>query len=243
MIRVGTSGWNYRHWRDRFYPQQLPPKDWLTYYARHLGCVEINNSFYRLPSVELLQRWAEATPANFVFAVKAWQLITHRHKLHHADTVLKRFLDNLHGLGSKLGPILFQLPPRWHCNAERLAGFLSQLPYHHRYTFEFRDRSWLNNEIYELLRRHNAAFCVYQLGDLTTPFIVTADFTYIRLHGPNGPYCGSYDKPALQQWARNLAEQAGQGRDCYLFFDNDEQAYAVDNAMTFCHLLAQRGES
>jgi len=231
MILVGTSGWNYPHWRERFYPPGLPTKDWLAYYARRLRCVEINNSFYRLPEVESVRRWSAATPTDFIFSVKVWQAITHRKKLKDGKPLIEKFLASIEALGTKLGPVLFQLPPRWHCNLDRLAAFLDVLPERHRYVFELRDPSWHNESVYELLRQHNCAFCIYQLGGFTTPIIITADFAYVRLHGPDGPYQGSYDIEALKGWARNLMKQSDSGFDCYLFFDNDQNGFALDNAL------------
>ena len=163
-IHIGTSGWHYRHRQERFYPAELAPSAWLTYYAREFNCVELNNSFYRLPAETTLRAWVEQTPADFLFAVKASRLITHRSKLHECDALLQTFLHRIRGLGSKLSPILLQLPPRWHVNPERLRAFLPHLPAEQRFAIEFRDPSWHTPEIYDLLRTYQVAFCQFDLG-------------------------------------------------------------------------------
>ncbi|HFD92391.1 MAG TPA: DUF72 domain-containing protein [Gammaproteobacteria bacterium] len=230
-IRIGTSGWHYPHWKQRFYPGDLPATGWLPYYARYLRCVEINNTFYHLPQENTIEKWRNLTPADFVFAVKAPQTITHRRKLKQCTPLVEEFLERLSPLEDKLEIILFQLPPRWHCNTARLGTFLRNLPPGRRYAFEFRDPTWHDEAVYALLREANAAFCLYELGDLTTPLIMTADFVYVRLHGPAGPYAGSYTPTALRRWAQHLRRWQGEGKDCWLFFDNDQNAYAVKNAL------------
>jgi len=229
-LHIGTSGWHYAHWRGVYYPQDLPPEAWLSYYAREFRSVELNNSFYRLPSRKSVNSWVAATPEGFVFAVKASRTITHLKKLRHCEEPLARFLDVASGLGSRLGPVLFQLPPRWHVNPQRLAEFLELLPDRFRYVFEFRDPSWFCAEIYALLLRHGCAFCQFQWGELVSPEWVTADFSYVRLHGPAGAYAGSYSPQALRDWARKVVDWLGDGKEVFIFFDNDEQAYAVNNA-------------
>jgi len=236
-IHIGTSGWHYRHWRQRFYPAELAPSAWLAYYAREFNGVELNNSFYRLPAETTIRQWVEQTPADFLFAVKASRLITHRRKLHDCDEIMQTFLNRLRGFGDKLGPILFQLPPRWRVNPERLQAFLQHLPAEHRFTFEFRDPSWHRPEIYDLLSSYQVAFCQFDLGGFQSPAAMTADMVYIRLHGPEAVYTGSYSGQILQTWARRLLTWRAEGKDIYLFFDNDQSACAVSNARTlreFC---------
>ncbi len=230
-IHIGTSGWHYPHWKKLFYPEDVPKKDWLHFYADRLDCVEINNTFYKLPGADTFSNWSEQTPDGFIFAVKASRTITHRKKLSNCQDAIDTFFEVVDGLGNKLGPVLFQLPPRWHCNTRRLNEFLTLLPEHHRYTFEFRDPSWHNEETYSVLRYFNAAFCTFELGDMNTPQVCTADFNYIRLHGPEGPYTGNYSSRRLRRWAEKLSGWQAQGQDVYLFFDNDESAYAVKNAL------------
>lgn len=238
-VWIGTSGWHYPHWRGSFYPHALRKSDWLGYYAERFDSVEINNSFYRLPTVETFQDWAAQTPEAFRFAVKAPRTITHRKKLKHCEDMLGEFTSRLAALGPRCGPLLFQLPPRWHCNLERLAGFLHRLPQAHRCAFEFRDPSWHNEAVYALLRDHNAAFCAYHLDGFLSPLAPTADFVYVRLHGPGGPYQGSYHTRTLRRWAGHIHSWRRQHREVYLFFDNDEAGYAARNAQRLRQLLTE----
>lgn len=233
---IGTSGWHYPHWRGFFYPENLPTTRWLEYYARIFDTVEINRSFYRLPTEDAVRAWRTGTPREFVFAVKASRYLTHMKKLTDPRPHLATFLKSIRGLGAKRGPLLFQLPPHWHCDVGRLAAFLKALPRSVECAFEMRDPSWHVAEVYTLLERHNAAFCVYDLAGFTAPPVVTADFAYVRLHGPAYAYGGSYTRRALSTWARRIRSWTGL-RDVYVYFDNDEAAYAVDNARTLRGIL------
>ena len=168
-VQVGTSGFHYKHWRNRFYPQDLPSSKWLDYYCRHFGSVEINNSFYRLPEAKTLQTWRETTPEQFVFAVKGSRFLTHMKKLKDPEPGIERFFERIFTLEPKLGPVLFQLPPFWEKNAERLEVFLRALPQGLRYSFEFRNPTWHVPEIYGILHAHNAAFCPFDLGGFQSP--------------------------------------------------------------------------
>ena len=231
QIYLGTSGWSYDHWREAFYPENLPTERMLAYYAQHFHTAEINNSFYQLPAKNTLKHWFEATPEDFLFTVKASRYITHMKKLKEPQKSVGAFLRRIRSLGNKLGPVLFQLPPRWHFNKERLAAFLAALSREFRYAFEFRDHSWLNQDTYDLLSRYDAAFCIYELDGFVSPRPITSDLVYVRLHGPEGPYQGSYDARSLSGWASALATWAAQGCDVYCYFDNDERGYAAQNAM------------
>jgi uncharacterized protein YecE (DUF72 family) len=228
---IGTSGWSYPHWKGPFYPADLPDSKLLDYYCQHFSSVEINNSFYHLPSEHALEQWRDTTPADFLFAAKASRYITHMKKLKDPQQSLATFIERIDILGNKLGPILYQLPPRWHCNPERLSAFLHALDETHRHAFEFRDESWINEDIVQILEQHNAAFCIYELAGYRSPLHVTADFVYIRLHGPEGAYQGSYDGRTLAAWARRIEKWCDQGIDVYCYFDNDEAGYAVENAL------------
>jgi uncharacterized protein YecE (DUF72 family) len=179
-------------------------------------------------------------PEGFVFAAKASRYITHMKKLKDPDAGLGRFLPRMDLLEDRLGPILFQLPPRWHCNIERLEAFLTALDREHRYAFELRDQSWINDQVLDLLAEHKAAFCIYELDGFVSPQPITADFVYLRLHGPDGPYRGDYDEQALGRWADRIAGWLDQGRTVYCYFDNDEAGYAAGNALTLRRLLDQR---
>ena len=216
-IQVGTSGWSYDHWKGPFYPEHLPAGKALDYYAQRFGCVEINSSFYRLPEITTLQHWYACTPDDFVFTAKASRYITHMKKLREPEHNVPALLDRISLLGDKLGPILFQLPPNWRFNAARLQAFLDSLDSDYRYAFEFRDHSWLNAETTALLEQHNAAFCIYELEGFRTPDVITADFIYVRLHGPDGAYQGSYTHQALSRRAEQFLAWAEHGQDGLLF--------------------------
>lgn len=230
-IHIGTSGWHYPHWVGPFYLQHTPSQDFLAYYTQHFQTVEINNTFYHLPAHETIADWHDKTPRDFLFACKASRFITHMKKLKDPEQSIQRFFESIDVLGSKLGPILFQLPPRWKVNVERLDMFLRALPIRHRYAFEFRDESWFLPAIDEVLAKHNAAFCLYQLAGRNSPEKVTADFVYIRLHGPNGPYQGQYDIRMLRTWAKKCLNWSETGQDVYCYFDNDQHGYAAQDAM------------
>lgn len=230
-IHIGTSGWHYEHWVGTFYPQDISKEGFLSYYANHFHTVEINNSFYHLPQKKTFELWRDTVPSGFIFAVKASRFITHMKKLSEPERTLSVFMERTGGLQEKLGPILFQLPPYWKRNVERLESFLSALPIGYRYTFEFRDPSWFHSDVYDALAKHRAAFCVFELAGLQSPKELTADFTYIRLHGPGDAYSGRYEKAVLADWAKTFSEWTGKGKEIYCYFDNDELGYAAQNAM------------
>ena len=235
---IGTSGWHYSHWAGRFYPKDLPSKAYLTHYAGEFQSVEINSSLYRLPSEETLRDWTAHSPADFLFACKASQYITHRKKLKDPSQTLPAFLDRVAVLGNKLGPVLFQLPPRWRPNLARLEGFLEVLPRTERFTFEFRDPRWNEPAVMRLLEDFGCAYCCFDLGGAVSPIRVTADFVYIRLHGPGAPYQGSYSDASLAGWAARIAAWQADGLDVFCYFDNDERAYAPRNAKSLIKALS-----
>ncbi len=237
-VYIGTSGWNYKHWRGPFYPDDLPDKDMLSFYAEHFDTVEINNTFYHLPSFKTLKTWRETVPRKFTFAVKGSRFITHMKKLKAPKTSTKKFFTRAERLEDRLGPILFQLPPHWGCDPDRLAGFLDALPSRRRYVFEFRDQSWHTEEVYDLLKKHNAAFCIYELAGKESPLEITADFTYIRLHGPTrAAYAGSYPPQTLKKWARRIKEWRSHLKAIYFYFNNDPEGHAVNNARKLKDML------
>jgi uncharacterized protein YecE (DUF72 family) len=209
----------------------------LDYYRQHFRSAEINNSFYQLPQPETLRRWRDTVPRDFVFAAKASRYITHMKKLKDPASSTRGFLRRMQTLGRRLGPILFQLPPNWRFNEQRLAELLDTLPDTHRYAFEFRDPSWHTERGYELLGRHNAAFCIYDINGFLSPKRVTADFVYVRLHGPDGPYQGSYSTRTLAGWAGAFTSWLSQDRDIYCYFDNDQDGYAAHNALRLRAML------
>jgi uncharacterized protein YecE (DUF72 family) len=229
-VRIGTCGWDYAHWSEVFYPADLPRAKRLEFAARSFDSLEIDTSFYRLPETKTLRQWRESTPDGFVFAFKASRTITHMKKLKDAGDALQTMLDRARTLEEKLGPILFQLPPHWHVNADRLAGFLGLLPDDLAFAVEFRDHSWFRRDVHELLRERGVASCIYDLGGERSPSDVTADMVYLRLHGPGTPYQGSYSRTALTALAEEIHGWRRAGHDVYCYFDNDEQGYAAINA-------------
>ena len=237
-VHIGTSGWHYNHWRGPFYPEKLSVAKMLDHYVKQFDTVELNNSFYKLPSVQTFENWRQATPADFCFAVKASRFLTHNKKLKDPENALENFLPRAQALKEKLGPILFQLPPRWRVNVERLEEFLQVLPRRHRYAFEFREPSWNTEAVYATLRRHNAAYCIFELDCFMSPLQITADFTYVRLHGPGGRYQGCYSGYTLQKWAKRV-EEWRKLRAIYIYFDNDQAAYAARNALELKRLVAR----
>lgn len=239
-VHIGTSGWHYKHWVGSFYPEGMQDVAFLGWYADHFPTVEINNTFYRLPDPETPAGWSAGTPPGFVFACKASRYITHMKKLKDPKDATARFFGTAKKLGGKLGPILFQLPPRWRANAARLAEFLGALPSSHRYAFEFRDESWYTPEIFRLLERHGAALCIHDLEGLASPVEATAPFTYIRLHGPDGAYRGRYDDETLQTWARRIHRWRRAGLDIYCYFNNDIGGHAPRDAMRLAEALGTK---
>jgi uncharacterized protein YecE (DUF72 family) len=237
MHYIGTSGWSYDHWNGTFYPEGLPSARRLEAYARVFNGTEINNSFYQLPSEETLRAWGNTVAEGFCFAVKASRYVTHMKKLKDPPQGLQELLERVSVLGPNRGPLLFQLPPKWRFNRERLERFLGALEGAGRCAFEFRDPSWINADTLALLERSNTAFCIYDLDGYQTPDHCTADFVYLRLHGPNGPYRGRYDEQSLEDWATRLRDWKASGLDTYCWFDNDEAGHAADNAKTLARMV------
>ncbi|MCF3108314.1 DUF72 domain-containing protein [Niabella sp. CC-SYL272] len=236
-IYIGTSGWHYKHWKQVFYPDTVREPDQLAYYQSHFKTVEINNSFYHLPSPETFKAWRSAVAGDFVFSVKASRFFTHMKKLHVTKGDLQPFFKHVRQLKEKLGPVLFQLPPLWKVNPERLELLLQKLPRKYRYTFEFRNATWYDEQIYALLKKYHCAFCIYHLDKHLSPLMVTADFVYVRLHGPAGKYQGRYRTPVLKTWMKRCKEWQADGKDVYVYFDNDQEGYAVANARTLSGML------
>ena len=232
---IGTSGWSYRHWRGIFYPPELRPGKWLEFYQQKFDTVEINSSFYRLPTEATFVNWANRSKENFVFAVKASRFITHVKRLKEPEESVRLFLDRANQLGDKLGPILFQLPPGFSANPARLEAILQLKPEHQRWAFEFRDPSWFIPEVYRILERYGAAFCIYHLAGRDCPLAVTADWVYLRFHGDW--YTTRYSLEELEVWAGRLQRWLNEGRDCFAYFNNDTAGYAIQNAQELIRLL------
>ena len=209
----------------------------LAYYMERFDAVELNNSFYHLPKTTSLESWRDSTPKDFCFAVKGSRFLTHMKKLKDPEQGLRRFLDAVEVLQHKLGPILFQLPPNWELDFERLSTFLSFLPKYHRYAFEFRNATWNVSQIYDLLARHDAAYCIFDLAGTQSPVQVTSDLAYVRLHGPGGKYQGSYSDSALSKWADQIRDWQRALKSIHIYFDNDQAGYAASNALKLKELL------
>jgi uncharacterized protein YecE (DUF72 family) len=237
---IGTSGWHYEGWRGDFYPEDLPARKWLAFYAECFPTIELNNSFYHLPTEAAFKNWRDATPDNFTFAVKASRFITHVKRLNDIEEPLNNFMSRASLLGDKLGPVLFQLPPGLHRDDARLEEFLEILP-EGRHAIEFRHDSWFANEVYEALRRRGVAFCVFDMPRLKSPLVATADFIYVRFHGTAERYAGSYPDAALAEWAVNISELAEGLKDVYIYFNNDVGGHALRNATTLRALLETSG--
>jgi uncharacterized protein YecE (DUF72 family) len=238
-IHIGTSGWSYKHWLGTFYPEGVKAVGQFPYYLQHFNTVELNSPFYRLPDKETFIKWKTNSPETFLYSVKASRFITHMKKLKDPAESLVRFMENVSGLEEKLGPILFQLPPHWQLNLERLKEFLEKLPATFRYVFEFRNSTWYDAEVYRLLREKNCAFCLYELDGHLTPFEITADFVYVRLHGPGGKYQGNYSEESLQGWGAKCIEWA-KSLDVFVYFDNDIGSYAPFNAKRLIEITSQK---
>ncbi len=234
---IGTSGWHYEHWRGNFYPDGLAKAKWLEFYANQFNTVELNNSFYRLPSEQAFTTWYRCSPPGFVFAVKVSRFITHIKRLREADEPLQNFLARANFLREKLGPLLYQLPPGMKRNQYVLEAFLRTLPPGYQHVFEFRNESWLSSEIFALLKRYNVALCIFDMPGFTCPVAVTADFAYFRFHGSTGLYWSCYSDDELRTWAAKIAEAGRNLEAVYIFFNNDAEAYAVRNALTLARLL------
>jgi uncharacterized protein YecE (DUF72 family) len=238
-IHIGTSGWHYDHWKGPFYPDKISAVEMLPHYVGRFHTVEINNSFYQLPKKTTLELWKKTVPSNFVFAFKGSRYITHMKKLKDPSRGVPPLLEAARVLGEKLGPLLFQLPPHWRINLERLDAFLQFLPRDFRYAFEFRDPSWFTDRTYEMLAKREAAFCIYHLAGRLSPKEVTTDFVYVRLHGPDGAYQGQYDGKTLSGWAGAFSTWQRQGKEIFCYFDNDQAGYAAQDALRLQEMLSK----
>jgi len=236
-IRVGTSGWHYWHWAGLFYPEDLPKFDWLKFYAKSFDTVELNNTFYHLPKPSSVKTWYKQTPKNFLYAVKASRYITHIKKLKDISEELALFYEAIAPLKTKLGPVLFQLPPSFKKNLKRLESFLKNLPKRKLAAIEFRNDTWYAQDTYDLLNEYGVGFCTHDLPGLESPRVVTGKLIYLRLHGTESRYAGNYSKSALQNYASWLKENSKVVKGIFVYFNNDYNAYAVKNARELCKML------
>ncbi|HZS02566.1 MAG TPA: DUF72 domain-containing protein [Chloroflexota bacterium] len=235
-LRIGTSGWNYKHWRGIFYPRDLPAARWLDFYCQHFDTVEINYSFYRLPSRDNFAAWAEQAPPGFLFAVKGNRFITHLKRLREPDEPLGRFFERASALGPTFGPVLWQLPPQFHCDVDRLRAFLAALPRDCQHAFEFRHDSWFVQPVYDALAAHDAALCLADRGGGNSPLEITASWTYVRFHGGLGDGW-AYTDAQLCAWAERLGAYRARGLGIYAYFNNDPHGHAITDARRLRALL------
>lgn len=229
-IRVGCSGWQYKHWRGDVYPAELPQSRWFEYYSRTFDTVEINNTFYRLPEAATFDRWRAQAPSNFLYAVKSSRFLTHIKKLKDPEEPLARFFENAAHLGPHFGPVLYQLPPRWPINLERFEHFLRALPEGHRHVVEFREPSWYDERVYALLGKHKAALCLHDMHGSSTPRIVVGPFVYVRFHFGTRKYGGRYEDARLDEWADWLSARSLDRLDVFAYFNNDTGGHAPRDA-------------
>src|SRR5687767_6417645 len=240
QIRVGCSGWQYKHWKGDFYPAEVPQTRWYAHYALHFDTVEINNSFYRLPEAETFAKWREQAPPRFLYAVKASRFLTHMKKLKDPEDPLFRFFENAKQLGPHLGPILYQLPPNFPLNLERFEIFLRALPRRYRHTVEFRDTSWYDDRVYALLQKYKVALCLHDMQGSATERVVVGPFIYVRFHHGTRKYGGRYSDERLDSWGAWLAERAAEGFDVFAYFNNDTGGHAPRDAVRLRARIRQR---
>ena len=239
LLRVGCSGFQYKHWRGDFYPADLPQHAWLEHYAATFDTVEINNSFYRLPEAITFRRWAERTPSEFLFAVKASRFLTHMKKLKDPEEPLTRLFEHARGLGRKLGPMLYQLPPRWPVNLVRFQEFVKLLPAHRLHAIEFRDPTWYAEAVLSVMQKAGVAMCLHDMTGSSSPRQRVGPFIYARFHGTQR-YGGRYDDQTLAEWADWLAGELERGVDVYAYFNNDIGGHAPRDAVRLREAIEQR---
>jgi len=232
MIHIGTSGYSYPEWRGSFYPEKLPTSQMLRCYADRLSTVEINNTFYRLPSEKVLAEWADQTPPGFVFTLKVPRRITHEARLRDCDELMGVLWSRAQTLGPKLGVLLFQLPPWFRKDLKVLDAFLDQMPSGLRAAFEFRHASWLEDDVYARLRAKNLALCIADTADATTPLVSTADYGYFRLRDEG------YQEPDIRGWAETIGQRAGDWKDVFVYFKHEQEGKGAEFAQSLARMLS-----
>jgi uncharacterized protein YecE (DUF72 family) len=238
-VRIGCSGWVYKHWRGLFYPEGLPQRLWFERYAEEFDTVEINNSFYRLPPASTFDKWRKQAPPGFCYAVKANRFLTQAKKLKDCEEPLQRMMAAARHLGDRLGPMLYQLPPKMGLNLDRLESFLKILPKDVTSVFEFRNTGWYVPETYDLLERYGASFCVHDMPGSASERVATGAIAYVRFHGGEGKYWGRYSDEGLLWWADWIVEQARSGRSAWCYFNNDIGGHAIEDARTLKSMIGQ----
>ena len=241
MLYIGTSGWQYPHWRRVHYPEKLAQRLWLRFYAQGFQTVEVNNTFYNLPEKSVFERWSAGTPADFVFALKMSRYLTHLKRLHDPVEPVRRFMEHAQGLGDKLGPVLIQLAPRHRANLRSLEEVLSLFDRSVRVAVEFRDESWFTPDMRRLLERHAAALCLADSPWRRQPVWRTADWGFVRFHEGAGAEAPGYERDALRRWVARIAQTWPPDGDVYAYFNNDAAGYAIRDAIVFAELAAEAG--
>lgn len=237
-VIIGTSGWWYEHWREKFYPPDLKKNQWFKYYIKFFESVEVNSSFYRLPFPNVVKGWARKAPPEFRFTLKMWRRVTHLKKLKDVEEDVKRFMQRISPLRDNLGAILYQLPPSVKCNLNLLKNFIKQLPQDVDQVVEFRNKSWLTPEVFSLLKEHNVAYCIVSMPDFPELVQTTSNISYIRFHGKKILYGSSYSEQELLKWAKIVKDFSHQDiKRVYIYFNNDYEAFAVSNALRLQEIL------
>ncbi|MBN2144781.1 MAG: DUF72 domain-containing protein [Candidatus Aureabacteria bacterium] len=237
-IHIGTSGFSYDHWQGILYPHGSSSKERFRHYRSVFNTVEINNTFYHLPDKSVFKRWKEWGEDMFCFTIKANRYLTHVKRLKEIQSSLNKFYECVLELKETAGPVLFQLPPRWNVNIERLSSFIHMLPENHRAVLEFRDSRWHCGEIFDLLKRNGVSFCIHDYPGVTSHALITGPFAYLRFHGPYPGYGGSYSYEHLKYWAVKISEWEKAGFPVYVYFNNDGGGFAVENAKTLIQIMA-----
>jgi uncharacterized protein YecE (DUF72 family) len=235
-ILVGTSGWTYKDWRARFYPAKLPQREWLAYYTTQFPTVELNVTTYRLPKERDLERWANVPPG-FVYTVKLSRLITHRRRPAERPEFIANYMARIAPLTPRIANFLAQFPPTWARDDDALRSFLDALPPEHRYVVEFRNASWYHDDVYAILRERRMSLCLHDMRESITPHVLTGPVLYVRLHGPVRAYAGSYPRKTLERWADAIRAMTPRVEETFVYFNNDQNAYAPRNALTLMHML------
>ena len=238
-MRIGCSGWIYKHWRGLFYPEGLPVKRWFAHYAAEFDTVEINNSFYRPPKPETFDNWRDQAPTGFCYTVKANRYVTQAKKLKDPEETVPNIMAPIRHLGPTLGPVLYQLPPRFKLNLERLERFLEVVPKDATNVFEFREPSWYDDRVFALLEQAGASFCAHDMPGLQSPRLALGPAAYVRFHGGEGKYWGRYSDERLLDWADWMVAEAKAGRTVWAYFNNDAEAHAVHDARTLQAMVRQ----
>jgi len=239
-LSIGTSGFHYKDWKEKFYPEGLATKDWLEYFSQHFTTVELNSPFYRMPTEKTVLNWINNTPKNFLFTVKASRVMTHYLRLKFCEEPLENFIKMIQPFrkAKKLACLLYQLPPNYKKNLETLEGFLKILPKKYTHVIEFRHESWSDEKTFQLLKKYNVTYCIVSSGRLASHCISSSKTVYIRFHGPADIYSSKYSVKELKKWAKIIRSFLKQKKEVYAYFNNDVNAYAVENAKQLLKMLS-----